>query len=121
MTIKLSFKITIKGEPDNASGFAKELTEIVDKLAKKWNVAPLKNYSVPLKDPQGKLLPPNEAKGICTLCDTYIRRVKRCRNGKVSPKTVKDGAGMAMVMPDGIDYICQYNNHYDKIREALKQ
>lgn len=53
----------------------------------------------------------------CTKCDQYSYSLRRCKLGKINPKTIKGGLDAARLM--GMGYICSKCSLYDKILEKL--
>jgi len=55
----------------------------------------------------------------CTKCQWYSYSLRRCRNGKINPRTIKGGVEAASFM--GLDYICNYCDLKTKIRNKLHE
>lgn len=55
----------------------------------------------------------------CSTCKIYSRKLGRCANGKVNPRTIKGAAEAARIM--GISYICNIDKMKDKVIEVLKK
>jgi len=49
----------------------------------------------------------------CTKCDYYSFPLRRCKNGKVNPRTHKQTKEVMAIM--GFSYVCCYNKHRNKI------
>jgi len=55
----------------------------------------------------------------CTKCDQYSYSLRRCKLGKINPKTIKAGVESARFM--GISYICGLCELKIKIKEKLDE
>ena len=50
----------------------------------------------------------------CRKCTHYSPAHGRCLRGVINPRTIK--GGLEAVQWFGVDYICKYSRHYDKIK-----
>jgi len=53
----------------------------------------------------------------CSKCKEYSFLLRRCKLGKINPKSVKGGVDAAHIM--GIDYICNLSELKSKIVEKM--
>jgi len=55
----------------------------------------------------------------CSKCPEYSFSLKRCKQGKINPPTIKGGVQAVSFM--GMSYICVWAKHWDKIIESLRK
>lgn len=53
----------------------------------------------------------------CSKCFRYSRKLGRCLDGKIMPRTITGGVESAKLM--GISYICGYSPLREKIKERM--